>query len=78
MKHGHGRRQPYTVIGLARLPCVRCGKPARFQWQICADDRLYRPVCLACDVELNALVMRWAWGDAREADLERYRERVLA
>jgi len=29
-------------------------------------------------VELNEMVVRWVWGDAREDDLRRYRERVLA
>jgi hypothetical protein len=73
----HGRKEPYTVIGLHRLPCVKCGAPARFQWQICSDNRLFRPLCKKCDVELNEMVMRWAFGDTREEDLAAYRERVL-
>lgn len=55
----HGRRQPYSVIGIKRLPCFRCGAPAVHQWQICADGNLYRPLCLDCDIELNALVLWW-------------------
>lgn len=55
----HGRKKPYTVIGIERLPCFRCGKPAYHQWQICADGNLYRPVCLDCDIELNEMVLFW-------------------
>lgn len=35
----HGRRQPYTEIGVRRVPCTRCGEPAEYQWQVCADGR---------------------------------------
>ena len=73
MKHGPGRRQPYSAIGIRRLPCVRCSKPAQTQWQICADNRLFRPLCLQCDIELNEMVMRWIWGNKREDDLRKYR-----
>lgn len=55
----HGRKKPYTVIGIERLPCFRCGNPAYHQWQICADGNLYRPVCLDCDIELNEMVLFW-------------------
>lgn len=72
------RRKPYTEAGIRRRPCTRCGRPAHAQWQICADDRVYRTLCASCDVELNEMVVRWVWGDAREDDLRRYRERVLA
>lgn len=72
------RRKPYTEIGIRRIPCVRCKAKARFQWQICADGRQFRPLCVSCDVELNEMVMRWVWGDTREDDLRRYREEKLA
>ena len=55
----HGRKTPYTEIGIKRIPCFRCGKPAAFQWQVCADNRLYRPICADCDIELNRLVLEW-------------------
>ncbi len=55
----HGRRKPYTEGDIERLPCFRCGKPAQQQWQICADDNLYRPICRDCDLALNELVLRW-------------------
>lgn len=55
----HGRRKPYTTDGVKRLPCFRCGRAAYHQWQVCADGGLFRPICVPCDVELNALVLRW-------------------
>jgi hypothetical protein len=35
-----------------------------------------RVLCADCDVALNEMVMRWAFGGAREADLAAYREKV--
>lgn len=72
------RLKPYTEIGIRRQPCTRCGKPSRYQWQICADKRIFRTLCADCDVELNAMVMRWVWGDTREADIEAYRQKATA
>jgi hypothetical protein len=72
-----GRRKPYTAIGIARLACFRCGAAARTQWQICSDGNIYRPVCLPCDVELNRMVLVWAFGEERAAGMiEAYKERV--
>lgn len=51
------RRKPYTAIGITRCKCIRCGEPATCQWQICADDNNYRPLCDACDIALNTLVL---------------------
>ncbi len=53
------RHKPYTEMGIKRLPCVRCGAPARTQWQVCADGNQYRPICEDCDVALNQMVMEW-------------------
>lgn len=58
------------------MKCIRCGGQARYQWQICSDGNIFRALCAKCDVELNEMVMRWVWGDAREDDLVRYRDRV--
>ena len=38
-------------------PCVRCGKPGKEVFYICADGNVHRAVCVACDIELNALVL---------------------
>lgn len=56
------RRTPYTERGIRRLKCFRagCTNRAEFQWQICADGRVFRPVCLPCDIDLNRLVLEWA------------------
>lgn len=68
----HGRRAPYTDRGIRRLPCYRCGAPAAFQWQVCADGNLYRPLCSVCDVALNALVLRWMGAPDAEARVAAY------
>ncbi len=47
----HGRRKPYTARGIVRLACFRCGRPARFQWSICADGNVQRPLCGECDAD---------------------------
>lgn len=69
----HGRKKPYTCIGIGRLPCFRCGEKARYQWQICADKRLFRPLCTACDIELNVMVLRWTGDPDAEAKIAAYR-----
>lgn len=51
------RTKPYTEIGISRLTCIRCGKKAQFQWQICSDGNVFRPICVECDIELNRLVL---------------------
>jgi hypothetical protein len=52
----HGRKKPYTEVGIKRLPCARCGEPATQQWRACADG-LWRPICTKCDVVLNVIVL---------------------
>lgn len=52
-------RRPYTEAEIAGENCFRCGSPAQHQWQTCADDNTWRPLCWACDVELNRLVLDW-------------------
>jgi hypothetical protein len=69
----HGRRKPYTEIGIRRIPCFRCGKPSSQQWQVCSDDNLYRGVCTECDIALNELVLRFMGFPDWEERLARYR-----
>jgi hypothetical protein len=69
----HGRRRPYTSIGIERIPCVRCGATALHQWQICSDKRLYRPLCLACDIAVNDLLLRWMGDPDHAAKMKAYR-----
>lgn len=68
----HGRKTPYTEAGIGRVPCVRCGSRARFQWQACADSRLYRPLCEDCDIDLNRVVLEWAGDPDAKAKIARY------
>ena len=53
------RKKPYTQIGIRRLKCFRCGGMPEFQWQICSDKNIFRPVCKKCDVELNEVVLKF-------------------
>ena len=69
------RKTPYTQIGMSRLKCVRCGGQAVHQWQVCADDNTFRPLCLPCDVELNRLVLTWAGHPNVDEAIERYEQR---
>jgi hypothetical protein len=70
-----GRRTPYTEIGIRRCRCVRCGNPARFQWNACADGR-YRPVCADCDILLNAEVLAFMRDPDAAEKMRRYIARV--
>ena len=56
------RKTPYTEIGIKRLNCFRfetCGNKAEFQWNICSDGNVFRPICKACDIELNETVLKF-------------------
>lgn len=55
----NGRRKPYTEIGISRVPCMRCGKSSKQQWQICALDNKYFGVCIDCDIKLNKKVLQF-------------------
>lgn len=72
-----GRAEPYTERGITRVRCYRCGKkPSAHQWQICADDNLFRPVCAKCDVALNKAVLRFMRDPNAAAKIKRYEERT--
>lgn len=70
------RFEPYTATGIKRVPCARCGKPGHASWNICADKvgerTQFRALCVGCDIGMNEVAMRYVFGKAREADLERY------
>lgn len=68
----HGRSKPYTEVGIRRLPCCRCGEPAEFQWQVCADGSLYRPICKECDIELNNIVLMFMRDPERHEKIKEY------
>jgi hypothetical protein len=72
------RRKPYTEIGIRRVPCARCGKPSRFQWNICSDGNRWRGVCTCCDVALNRLALRFIRDPDIEAKMAAYELRAAA
>lgn len=41
--------------------CFKCSQPAAHQWRICSDGP-WRWVCKACDLQLNYIAARWAFG----------------
>lgn len=54
-----GRKKPFSDKEIEKCECVRCGKPARFQWNACADGNTWRPMCEQCDIMLNAVVLKF-------------------
>jgi len=73
-----GRRDPYTEMGIRRVPCFRCGEPAGQQWMICANGNRWVPLCNACDVKLNRLVLKFmGFPDVRER-MAAYRNKLAA
>lgn len=71
-----GRKTPYTEIGISRVPCLRCGAPAAEQFNICALDGRFVPVCVECDVLLNALVLDFLDAPKKDERLRLYREKM--
>lgn len=71
-----GRKQPYTDKGIKQVKCVRCGKQAMFQWNICSDNNLHRPICRECDIELNEMVLKWMNFPDWEDKMKIYRKRL--
>lgn len=69
----HGRKKPYTQIGVRRLPCFRCGQKADQQWQICSDGNLFRPVCGDCDIKLNELVLDFMGFENKDELMTKYK-----
>ena len=57
----HGRREPYTAIGIKRMTCYRegCDNRAVASFTICANGRRSVPVCADCDREINRVVMEF-------------------
>lgn len=68
----NGRAEPFTVEEILQVPCCRCGAPSYHQWQVCADLRVFRSLCLECDIALNRLVLTWAGCPDVEAKMSAY------
>jgi hypothetical protein len=71
----YGRKRPYTVAGVRRLSCIRCGQPAEHQWNACADG-LWRPLCIHCDLALNRLTLHFMCIPDAKAKLCRYKTQL--
>lgn len=70
------RRRPYSDDQLKKMPCHVCGKPARFQWNACADGNVWRALCAECDVRLNEIVVRFLDPDGWVLKLKAYCKRI--
>lgn len=75
---GRPLHRPYTTLGIRRVPCARCGKTGRFQWQSCALDNRWHAVCGDCDVLLNKMVLLFFRVRDWRAVLARYVARIAA
>lgn len=71
------RTSPYTERGIARVPCVKCGQPSRFQWRICATGS-WHAVCRDHDVDINRQIAMWAFGAKDGAAIADAYEKSLA
>ena len=55
--------------------CFKCGAPGKFQWRICSDGP-WRWVCRECDIALNYIAARWAYGPDKAIKMvEKYKQR---
>jgi hypothetical protein len=72
-----GRRKPYTEAGIRRVPCSRCAAPSVHQWQVCANGNRWLGVCIACDIELNAVALEFMRVPDAERLLAEYRAKAL-
>ncbi len=71
------RPEPYTVKGMRRLSCIRCGGQAVHQWQVCSDGNNWRPLCLPCDIALNEMVLKWFKHPEAKRLAQTYREKAV-
>lgn len=71
-----GRKRPYTSTGIKRIPCCRCGKPAKYQWNCCALDNRWLGLCEDCDIKVNDWFLKFANVRDRKPLMERYKRRV--
>jgi hypothetical protein len=67
-----------TTKEIMARECERCGSRGYADWGVCAlGGKNVHIVCRACDVLLNEMVVRWAYGKTKEAELASYRKKVL-
>lgn len=60
-----GRKEPYTRRGISRVKCAvhNCKKSAAHQWNCCALENRWLPICQKHDVELNRLACELLLGE---------------
>lgn len=73
------RRTPYTTIGIRRLNCSKrgCRRRGYASWQVCADGRVFRPLCWIHDIEINRLVLEWVGDPDRARKIAKYSAKVI-
>lgn len=69
------RKTPYTAQGIGRVPCAHCGKSSTAQWKICATGA-YQGLCTECDIELNAIVIKFLNVSNADKIMNQYARRV--
>lgn len=72
----HGSVEPYDWDSISEIKCARCGRPARFQWNICSNDGRYLGICEDCDLAVNKLLLRWFRFPNWKELFDRYRKAV--
>jgi hypothetical protein len=74
-------RRGYNHTEIRKTPCIRyqwCGNFSHYQWSVCADGNVYRPLCAACDVMLNRVVLMWMGDPDIQAKMTAYQATVEA
>lgn len=72
------RKKPYTQLGIKRVPCFRCNKPSKYQWNICSDGNIFRGLCEKCDIGLNKAVLKYLKDPDWEYKIQKYKEQARA
>ena len=54
-----------------------CTRKGYAQWQVCADDRVYRVLCFIHDIALNRLVLTWVGDPDAFRKLSKYSAKVV-
>jgi hypothetical protein len=57
--------------------CYKCGKPANWSWNICADGNKIRWVCTECDIALNEMVLKFFGFRQWKSKMKRYKQKKL-
>lgn len=75
-----GRKKPYTERGISRVKCAKqgCEAPGSYQWQCCALDNRWFPLCAKHDVGLNGVATTYILGErAAFPVMTRYTRRIF-